>query len=334
MIEIRTWRDLLRKIIIDSQEGKRIAKELGVYPTTLYRWTAGTSNPRPHNIKALLKAVHQYQKELSELVAKEYPLLVDAENIFASEKEEIAGSFYSQALSTYTASPASLRGSALRLLVLQHIVRQFSKINSGIEIVIVELVTPNDRVQKIRSLRITEGRGNPPFASTYELKPVLIGIESLAGSAIMHCKTFATQNKEELELQFPSDVIKGSYTVSMTACPILLADSLAGCIVASSSVENFFLPFRIDILKSYVDLLTLTFNNEDFYNRSSIELATMPDKKTQDTVLAKFQQRVTCIIMDSDDREIVLSRSEAEKIAWKQVEEEILASSIFTQRLC
>jgi transcriptional regulator with XRE-family HTH domain len=330
MAEIQTWRSLLGSIIIDVQERQRIANELGVHPLTLTRWASGISSPRVHHLRTLSDSLPQYRQELRELIAREYPLAVEEDEVFLQEKEEIPINFYSQVLRLYASSPTILRASTLRSLILQQALKQFSKINIGVEVILATLI-PSD-AQKVRSLRSVEGRGSPPFSSTYDSKPILIGIESLAGSAVTYGRTFAVQDKEEMRLQFPDDVIKGPHTASMASCPILLADHVSGCIIISSSSENFFLPSRIDLLKCYADLLTLTFTDEDFYGLASIELIALPGKSVQNTFLGNFQQRITRIIAESNDRGVVVSRLEAERIAWKQVEDEVRMYGLDTAR--
>ena len=50
-----SWRELLGKIISDVHERQRIATTLGINPATLTRWAANETNPRPQNLRELLR---------------------------------------------------------------------------------------------------------------------------------------------------------------------------------------------------------------------------------------------------------------------------------------
>ena len=72
MTNITAWREFLGKSIVDPHERQRIANELGVSTVTLTRWSNGISNPRPQNLRHLLRALPQHRTTLAELFMKSF----------------------------------------------------------------------------------------------------------------------------------------------------------------------------------------------------------------------------------------------------------------------
>ena len=56
-----TWREFLGQLIRDSQEKQRIAAELGINSATLVRWVHNETDPRPQNLRQLLKALPHHR---------------------------------------------------------------------------------------------------------------------------------------------------------------------------------------------------------------------------------------------------------------------------------
>src|SRR5258708_12935275 len=73
MNEPSTWRELLRQLIRDPREKQRIATELGINAATLVRWVHNETDPRPQNLRQLLRASLQYREKMRELVPLEFP---------------------------------------------------------------------------------------------------------------------------------------------------------------------------------------------------------------------------------------------------------------------
>src|SRR5260221_5637635 len=66
-----TGREFLGQLIRDSQEKQRIAAELGINSATLVRWGHNETDPRPQNLRQLLKALPHHRQKMRELVAVE-----------------------------------------------------------------------------------------------------------------------------------------------------------------------------------------------------------------------------------------------------------------------
>ena len=116
MGEPRTWRELLGIIVEDPQERLHIARTIGVNQITLARWIAGISSPRLRSLRILLDVLPEQRERFIQLLALDYPELLQED--FQEEEElfQIPASFYARALETYTSNPSILRGSTLVLL--------------------------------------------------------------------------------------------------------------------------------------------------------------------------------------------------------------------------
>src|SRR5258708_35653110 len=73
MNEPSTWRELLRQLIRDPREKQRIATELGINAATLVRWVHNETDPRPQNLRELLRASVRYRAKMRESRALEVP---------------------------------------------------------------------------------------------------------------------------------------------------------------------------------------------------------------------------------------------------------------------
>src|SRR5579862_6878405 len=94
-----SWRELLGKLIQDSQERQRIINAIGVNSVTLTRWVTGSSNPRPQHLRNLLIALSpELRTTMFDAIVKEYPeFSVVLSNGLADEtQEEIPSTFYSR----------------------------------------------------------------------------------------------------------------------------------------------------------------------------------------------------------------------------------------------
>ncbi|HEX6483859.1 MAG TPA: hypothetical protein VF043_33850 [Ktedonobacteraceae bacterium] len=86
----QTWRELLGTCMAEADEGRRIARELGINEMTLTRWVKTGTNPHPQTLRRLLTVLPQH----SELQLK----LIDEE--FAGFSTTLAGDVAAQDIST------------------------------------------------------------------------------------------------------------------------------------------------------------------------------------------------------------------------------------------
>lgn len=318
--ESRTWRELLKLVINDPQERARIAEIVGVNPVTLIRWVTYKSNPRPDNLRLLPKALPEYRQQLAPLLAVEYPHILNETHEPLELVPEIPSAFYARVLNAHTTSPPLLRESAICTLILQQLVEHLDPQHTGMIAVITACMPPTSG--KVRSLRKTFGRGNLPWRNV-EHQTLFLGAESQAGRALTAGRFTAIQTQEEKQRLFPTHNYN-SEDQSMVAYPILLADRAAGCLGIVSTRRNYFTQHHLDLIQQYTDLLVLAFDDHEFYPLQDIELGIMPSGDQQLPLLSSFQRRVTWRIIEASRNRQPLTRLQAEREVWCEIEEELL----------
>jgi hypothetical protein len=324
MIEEQSWRDLLGEIISNVHERQRIADALSVNPVTLTRWTSGKSNPRTDNLRPLLSALPQYRTQLTQLISKEFPtfLLTDVEN--QQQLQEISATFYAQVLETYTSNPIQLRTSTVSALILRHMLAQLDAHQTGLALIIVKCTTPPSG-KKVRSLFQTHGRGTNLWSILQDNHAHFYGAESQAGHALITGHPIILQSRAERKRLFP--VHDALYEQSSAVYPILLGERTSGCLGIISAQENYFTSAHLKLIEAYVDLLVLAFEPHEFYDLRSIELGIMPDYNQQILALTHVQQRVMQHMIQAMRQQRQMTRPEAERIVWQELEEELLCQS-------
>jgi hypothetical protein len=71
-------------------------------------------------------------------------------------------------------------------------------------------------------------------------------------------------------------------------------------------------------------LLVLAFEDDDFYNLNQIALGVMPPCEQQHPYFARFQERVSQLLIQSSLNKELLTRSQAEIKIWQELEAELL----------
>lgn len=322
MTETQSWRDLLSRIIQDPQERQRIAKELKLNPVTLTRWANNVSKPRMQNLRQLCNAIPSaYQDSfiaaLPEDARKAFkdPDTIDAEDI------KIPALFYSRLLDAHCHLPAVLRFSSLCDMILQEAIKHLDPHRFGLELTVVKcMLRPSD--EKVRSAREVTGRGTPPWDHELEHRTTFLGVESLAGYVISTGLPRVIADRAEGSRLFP--VVWDVHEQSSMAHPIIVGNTIAGCLLGSSSRRGFFLPMQRQILFSaYAELLNLIFLPDDYRPLESIELAYMPPYKQQRQYMAHFRDRVSRLMVQKR-----LRVQQAEQQVWQEIEEELLKCQV------
>jgi hypothetical protein len=99
---------------------------------------------------------------------------------------------------------------------------------------------------------------------------------------------------------------------------------VAGCFLVSSPQPDFFSQRLQYLLQIYAYLLSMAFEMEAFYAPERILLRLTPEEPMQRDRIAGFQQRVMTLLQG----DLTLTRLEAERAAWQQIEEELLALTL------
>ena len=323
MQQPHSWRDLLKDVIENMVERQRIASALGVNPVTLVRWADKQARPRLHYRQKLIDAVPaQIRQEFAASLAKEFP--EDMQPAAAGEDEpiaEIPSAFYGRTFSAYTSTPRSLRSSSIFTIILQQMLAHLDADQEGLFISVIRCTRPAPG-RPVRSLQEIIGRGTPPFKPYQEMQSMLLGIESLAGAAVMQ---FSKQINQNLRGESFRPALRAEFEESAMACPLTFEERIAGCLLVSSTQLNYFTPGRQQLVQDYTNLMVLALQKEDFYDHSSIALVVMPPLHEQQPVFDRFRVLVTNILQRSDNAH--LTKAEAESKALQEIEESIIQRS-------
>lgn len=316
-----TWRELLGNVASDPVEQQKILDSLNINAMTLKRWINGETNPRPQNLRLLLNALPQYRKQLLLLLTMEFPFISQENSLQDEQIALIPTAFYEQVMSTYVSVSQHMRSATVSSLILQQILKHLDPELNGMLVYVAQCVPPA-KGQKVRSLRMMSGNGTPPWSTYVEYHLQFFGAESLVGYAVSsgHLTTLQTQN--EIQRIFPYDQI--DHVMSAVAAPILLANQTVGAIYIASTQVDFFSHLYLSLIQKYVELMCLAFDKSEFYLLSDISLGVMPSREQQLPVLITFQSRVTQQIVLAAQESRTLTRLQAEKIAWQELEEKLL----------
>ncbi|HET8911360.1 MAG TPA: GAF domain-containing protein [Ktedonobacteraceae bacterium] len=318
MSEPQTWRELLREIIKNSHERKRIAAALGVNPITIVRWMRSETAPRGPHLQRLLELIPQLQP----LIAEEF----DALSSLPSEAPPgaIPITFYNHVLGLYATVPDHQRFWSICTAVLQEAAKHLGSRHVDLDISVVQCLAPYQG-NIVRCLREHVGLGTSPGKEQVELRMKLFGAESLAGYVVEsgHPSALANLSEEQgLPHQLPEQAR------SAAAFPIFHASRIAGCLLVASTKPDYFRsPALLDLIEAYTTLLALAFDPEDFYESQSIKLGIMPSFQVQDSYFATFQQRVKSMLKESVADQQPINFVQAEQRAWWQIAEELLGIS-------
>lgn len=320
MQDSQRWRELLGKIIRDTQEKQRIANELGISSVTLTRWVAGESRPRPQNLRLLINALPDYRRTFLELIPEEFGSSISEVVDIDKTELEIPSVFYARILNAHCTLPRILHFSSISDVILQQALKQLDPNRVGMEITVVQCMYPTPE-GRIRSLRESIGRGTPPWNRELEQRTLFLGSESLAGYVVSTGRARAIQSRSEGENLFPARWVE--WEESAMAHPIMLSDTIAGCLLISCTQPDYFVSdARQRLIQHYAELLSVAFDLEAYYPLSSIELGRMPAYDIQRKYLATFRQRTSSMMIQAR-----VSVPEAERMVWRQIEEELLRAS-------
>jgi hypothetical protein len=317
--EPKTWRELLGKIISNARERHYIASALSVNASTLIRWATNKSTPRQDKLRQLLEILPQHRQQLATFITVEFPYIFLEHNIASTISQEIPTAFYARILNVYTTSPLILRTSSLCTLILQQIQSHLDSRQAGIAIFIAQCTQPRQG-NKVHSLRKTLSRGSFPW-NNMEGHTLFLGAESQVGQAVTTGHPILIQSYQEKMRLFPAHQdVREESTLSY---PILFANRIAGCLAIASTQRNYFSQAHLDLMQHYVNLIVLAFEDYEFYHFHNIELGIMPPAQQQLPLLTSFQQRVMHHMIKAVQHHEPLTRSQAERMSWQELEDEL-----------
>jgi hypothetical protein len=319
MGEWQSWRDLLGELTSDSIERQRIASAIGINPVTLTRWVGNKSSPRIDNMRQLLDVLPQRREQLFALMQEEFPDLAIYEQEPIESIQEIPPAFYARVMNAFASSPPILRAPTITSLIRQQLIVHFDPNKKGIIAAIAQCMPPAPG-QKVRSLRQVTERTS--WEDRSEQQTLFLGAESQAGRAVMIGSPIIVQSLAEKERRYA--IRYEPEEGSIATCPIMKADSTAGCLYVFVSRPNYFTSEHAKLVQSYANLLILGFEESEFYSLSEIDLGMMPPLSLQMPHFSDFQMRVTRYMLQEQAECGLIIRPQAEQIIWKQIENELL----------
>src|SRR5947209_639235 len=327
MHEPETWRDLLRSIISEPHEKQRLSELLGVRAITLTRWISKESDPRPQNLRNLLNALPQHREQLLDLIREE-PGFEEFSNAGLDDASiEIPSAFYTRIFASRASTVENMRFWSISNLILQQAIGQLDPDRLGMGINVVRCMPPSPEDSRSHSLRESVGIGTPPWDGDLEQRSMFLGAESLCGYVVTLCRPAANQDVDDEQNLIPAH--KTAFEKSAAVHPILFAGRIAGCLLVSSTQNNYFLPqSRLALIENYANLLAVAFEPEEFYEPRQIELSVMPDQEIQKKYFANFRQRVANLMIEGSINKRPINNLEAERLVWLELEEELLQLSV------
>lgn len=323
-----SWQSILKQIIRAPSERRRLATALGLSEITLSRWTNGGIVPQRSQITRLVQVVQpQYRQELIEaLEVGPYPNIQSW--LKEGPSEQIPIEFYTHVLGLRTTTTESLRFWQISEAILSQVLEQLDPNRYGMSITLVQCMPPSKTYgDKTRSLREVAGKGSPPWDSDLTHLALFLGMESLAGYVVeaRHEATIEDLSKDHLVPAYRTE-----NEVSAAAYPIMLGDSIVGCLSASSTQRAYFTQQRMALLAAFSNLASLAFNKADFHIATKVELRIMPPPEVQRPILNSFRQRVAINLTNAQHQRIHKTNIEAELEAWEAIENELIEAAYTT----
>jgi GAF domain-containing protein len=296
MIKEVTWRVYLDEIVRHKSpaEKKQLYDAVQVTRTAFQRWRSGENTPDAAHVTLLLKALPDEEREHLHSLMMDDPkarALLPMEMALQGGQatDRIPQEIYEEVLRLSRDTP-----DRFWLLCSTILVRALSQIEThpkqtGVEISIARCMPPRSN-GKVRSLREYAGRGTPPWRGDLHTKDYFLGAESLAGCAVMQRHGIMVPDLSKSDIIAPVHWME--YEMSCAAYPILREGCIAGALIVSCCVPDFFTQEKLILIEKYADLIRLAFYDQEFYPASSIDLGLMPSWKVQQQYFCSFRQRV------------------------------------------
>jgi hypothetical protein len=293
-----TWRTYLDEIIrqLDTAGKAALYEAVGVNRVSFQRWRTGENTPDARHAQKLLDAVPAPCREHLRTLMLDDP---NVRRLLPSDPSEVPDEFPSQGKipqRVYEEVLRTARDTPDRFWILSEQIL-FEALNqletkpqqTGLEMVVAKCMPPRDD-GKIRSLRAYAGRGTGPWRADLHPKDHFLGVESIAGYAIMQRHGVMIPNLRETTIITPPHSLQDAQAAA--AYPLMRQGHIAGVLIASACQTNFFSSERLTLIEKYADLMRLAFYDEEFFPSSLIDLALMPPWEVQNTYFSAFRSRV------------------------------------------
>ena len=291
-----TWRTYLNELVRrkSAREKAQLYETVGVTRTAFQRWRNGDNTPDAAHLHRLLEALTDEERDyLRALMVADPDLrpLLPTNLPFPTGQtpEKIPQEVYEEVL--YLARDTTERFWVLCRSILLHALSQVETHphHTGIELTVACCMPPRAD-DKIRSLYSRVSRGTAPWRADVHTTNAFFGVESLAGYAAMQRHSLLVPDRHDETNMLP--VQWGEHEQSCAAVPMVREGAIAGVLLVSCAVANFFTPEKLTLLEKYAMLLCLAFYDQEFYPVHLLDLAVLPAREQQKPLLSTFRQRV------------------------------------------
>jgi hypothetical protein len=324
--DVSTWQNMLAELIKDTREKERLAAAISMQPITLTRWARRTSHPREQNMSSLVQALPPHlARAFRALATVDFPGLKQVEPQLQGLDDDLPPCFYAQLLEAHARLPFPTGRLTLQDLLFQQAIEQLDPERHGMSVSLAVCVRPLDG-SVVRSLREVGGIGNPPWKRDLEQKTILLGAESLAGYALTHFRRVVVPNRT-VDTRFP--VHWTEYEQSAVAVPIARYGLLCGCLLASSTIPDYFLEDStpVHLLEKYAHLAALLFEARDFYAPEAIRLSFMPPYEAQLPYFQNFNSFIQQQFRLAQIRGGYFTLDQAREQVWREIEDTLIQNS-------
>jgi hypothetical protein len=316
------FRAYLKELLHDAQVRKAIEQHTDISARTIARWVSGeTEEPDRKRLASLLRALPQYREPLLSTITTALPdfvapLLDQTNNLV----EDLPIEFWVRLVETTATTPKNLHFTTVVQLIFLQLQATIDPERLGLHFYVIQCSPPSSPAHQVRSLRVIAQMEAHKTLLTIPGECLFFGAESLSGYSVSTCTSNIVQNVRQ-EQRLP--VVRLLGNESLAAYPIQRGGALAGCFIVGSPQPDFFTQRLQYLLQIYAYLLSLAFETEQFYPSERIRLRPIPAISRQEPYIAHFHKRVLALLQ----RDPSLSRSQAERTVWYQIEEALLAQA-------
>lgn len=277
-MEREEWRQGLADL--SSMERKEIVEHLSINESTLRRWISGTSSPQNAQIvRNLASIVPKLEAALHQAFPDAFVVVLDA-----PETDQIPSSYHEEFASALATTADYVSAYALSNLLYEQMVSQLDPGGSGLMILPVYCVPPNNDSAPVTKLRtVSAGYGTGPWKIKQVKQPFFLGKNSLSGVAVERGHpVFCPQ--DYAQLYHPNLLEDLKQIHSSAALPLLRRGRIAGTLFLASTKREFFTTARKKLVAKYTDKFAMSLRDSQFYDR--IQLETLPEQ--QEEALQQF----------------------------------------------
>ena len=319
------WHQILETLTRTPKALERLAQQLGVAPVTIQRWVKGQSSPRPQQIHRLVNALPEHASVLRNLLNQEFPPFAVTEDRSGQMSDQLT-----EALTTLATTPRHLHFWYVGPMMLQAILAQFDPFQQGMLVRLIQGVRPAPG-KRVRSVRLTLMAANAPLRQgIIPTQLYFAGAESLVGQVISSGHALLLEDVSGGNWRLPHPMT--AWAQSTVVVPLLFGGQIAGCLKVCSPTPRIFDLSHLERLEHFATLMALVLQPEEFYAPECISLALMPTPDMQQPFVSRFHTLVRDSLREADCLQRSITLVEAEQLAWQQIEEDLMAFVIASDR--